>query len=215
MSWVLEHMRANAMRDAAGLMAWRGYDNVRAEELARVARISVGTLYRHYGSKQGFAREVRRFTEQLLSQVAWDGYSRASLGDEPDYRCAFSAFWRKKRSGGRWPCAKLTGHGVAAVLTAEARSLKAPCRAAPRTPPRLSPRGRCWPVPWMRRSFRLQPPVAPRWRWHPPKRHRRGLAWLEKRNPRAGWLVELRSTPGAPRWRRHPPKRHRRALARL
>lgn len=91
--WVLEQMRANTMRDAAGLLAWRGYDNVRAEELARVARISVGTLYRHYGNKQGFAREVRQFTEQLLSRVAWDEYIRASLGDEPDYRCAFSAFW--------------------------------------------------------------------------------------------------------------------------
>ncbi|HZI16615.1 MAG TPA: TetR/AcrR family transcriptional regulator, partial [Myxococcus sp.] len=84
---------ANIMRDAAGLLAWRGYDNVRAEELARVARISVGTLYRHYGAKQGFAREVRRFTEQLLSRVAWDAYSRANLGAESDYRRAFHAFW--------------------------------------------------------------------------------------------------------------------------
>jgi AcrR family transcriptional regulator len=68
--WVLEQMRANAMRDAAGLLAWRGYDNVRAEELAQVARISVGTRYRHYGSKQGFALEVRRFTEQHLGWMA-------------------------------------------------------------------------------------------------------------------------------------------------
>ncbi|MFP2907834.1 helix-turn-helix domain-containing protein, partial [Pyxidicoccus sp. 3LFB2] len=55
----LEMMHADAMRDAAGLLARRGYDNAQAAEVARAMRMSVGSLYRHYGSKLGLALAVR------------------------------------------------------------------------------------------------------------------------------------------------------------
>ncbi|WP_164014509.1 helix-turn-helix domain-containing protein, partial [Pyxidicoccus trucidator] len=61
--WVLEMMHAEAMYAAAALLARRGYDNVQACELARAMRFSVGTLYRHYGSKQGLALAVRDYAE--------------------------------------------------------------------------------------------------------------------------------------------------------
>jgi AcrR family transcriptional regulator len=48
----LEMMHADSMREAAGLLAWRGYDNVQAAGLAQAMRMSVGSMYRHYGSNR-------------------------------------------------------------------------------------------------------------------------------------------------------------------
>jgi hypothetical protein len=62
--WFVEMMHADTMRTAAGLLARRGYENVQASALAQALRISVGTLYRHYGSKPGLALAVRDFTEK-------------------------------------------------------------------------------------------------------------------------------------------------------
>jgi AcrR family transcriptional regulator len=75
-------------------MAWRGYDNVRASELARVTRMSVGTLYRHYGSKRGFALAVRAFTEQELCRYVhgaflWERHRSSSLRD------GFLVLWKE------------------------------------------------------------------------------------------------------------------------
>src|SRR5688500_4779748 len=70
MEWIARQMHGNAMRDAAEMMAWRGYEKVQAWELARAAHISVGTMYRQYGNKRNFALEVRRFTEQELCMYA-------------------------------------------------------------------------------------------------------------------------------------------------
>jgi AcrR family transcriptional regulator len=83
---VLRDLQARTMCEAAELMAWRGYDNVRASELARVGRMSVGTLYRHYGSKRGFALAVRAFTEQELCRYVhgaflWERHKSSSFRD--------------------------------------------------------------------------------------------------------------------------------------
>jgi len=66
----LEMMHADAMRDAARLLARRGYDNVQAAGLAGAMRMSVGSMYRYYGSKRGLALAVRDFTEKTLSYRA-------------------------------------------------------------------------------------------------------------------------------------------------
>lgn len=94
MEWIKVQMHGNAMRDAAELMAWRGYENVHAWELARAAHVSVGTLYRQYGSKRNFALEVRRFTEEQLRSYAGHQYWLAHTEPGQDYRAAFLVFWR-------------------------------------------------------------------------------------------------------------------------
>ncbi|HZI10887.1 MAG TPA: TetR/AcrR family transcriptional regulator, partial [Myxococcus sp.] len=86
-------MHGNAMRDAAEMMAWRGYEKVQARELARAAHISVGTMYRQYGNKRNFALEVRRFTEQELCRYAEHQYWLAYSHEEQGFRAAFLAFW--------------------------------------------------------------------------------------------------------------------------
>jgi AcrR family transcriptional regulator len=50
MSWFLEAIHADCMREAAEPLAQVGYDNVPACELAAAMCMSVGSLYRHYGS---------------------------------------------------------------------------------------------------------------------------------------------------------------------
>ncbi len=91
--WVREQAYANAMRDAALLLAQRGYDNVRAEELARATHVSVGTMYRKYGSKQGLALEVRDFAELALSQNARLRFEWVRGEPGGSFRQAFFAFW--------------------------------------------------------------------------------------------------------------------------
>ncbi|MFP2913620.1 TetR/AcrR family transcriptional regulator, partial [Pyxidicoccus sp. 3LFB2] len=91
--WFLEMMHADSMRSAAALLARRGYDNVQAAALAGALRMSVGSLYRHYGSKPGLALAVRDFTERELSYQA-DVAFRLSHGKPGvDFARAFATFW--------------------------------------------------------------------------------------------------------------------------
>ncbi|NVJ05711.1 TetR/AcrR family transcriptional regulator [Myxococcus sp. AM001] len=94
--YTLAEMRAFRLRDAAELLAQRGFDNVRAAELARATRLSVGSLYRHYGSKQGIARAIRTLTERELSYTGFVAYQMAD-GDplRQGFHDVFIAFWRE------------------------------------------------------------------------------------------------------------------------
>jgi len=89
----LEMMHADAMRDAAGLLARRGYDTVQAARLAEAMRMSVGSLYRHYGSKRGLALAVRDFTEKQLSYRAEVAFLLRHGKPGVDFAQAFLAFW--------------------------------------------------------------------------------------------------------------------------
>jgi len=89
----LEMMHADSMREAAGLLARRGYDNVQAAGLAQAMRMSVGTMYRHYGSKRGLALAVRDFTEKQLSYQAYVAFALKHGKPGVDFAQAFLAFW--------------------------------------------------------------------------------------------------------------------------
>ncbi|NPC76991.1 TetR/AcrR family transcriptional regulator, partial [Pyxidicoccus fallax] len=91
--WILEQHHAHVMRVAAELLSQRGYDNVRAEDLARAASVSVGTLYRRYGDKHRFALAVRDFAEQDLCDVARSTFEGCYRRSKLDFREAFLAFW--------------------------------------------------------------------------------------------------------------------------
>jgi len=93
--WFLNVTHANDMRAAAGLFARRGYDNVQAAELARAMRVSVGTLYRRYHSKQGIALAVRDFAEKQLSERADEAFFWKHERPGVDFARAFHAFWRE------------------------------------------------------------------------------------------------------------------------
>ncbi|MFP2928546.1 helix-turn-helix domain-containing protein, partial [Pyxidicoccus sp. 3LG] len=67
---IVEQFRTRTMVEAAGLLAERGYENVRAETLAKVSRMSLGTFYRHYGSKRGYTRVLRDLVERELCRCA-------------------------------------------------------------------------------------------------------------------------------------------------
>ena len=89
----LEMMHADAMRDAARLLARRGYDNVQAAGLAGAMRMSVGSMYRYYGSKRGLALAVRDFTEKTLSYRAEVAFLLRHGKPGVDFAQAFLAFW--------------------------------------------------------------------------------------------------------------------------
>jgi AcrR family transcriptional regulator len=89
----LEMMHADSMREAAGLLARRGYDNVQAAGLAQAMRMSVGSMYRHYGSKRGLALAVRDFTEKQLSYQGYVAFALKHGKPGVDFAQAFLAFW--------------------------------------------------------------------------------------------------------------------------
>lgn len=94
--FMLEQMRISRLCDAAELLAQRGFDNVGAEELARAARLSVGSLYRNYGGKQGIARAIRSLTERELSYAGFVAYLAADDDSrKQDFRDVFIPFWRE------------------------------------------------------------------------------------------------------------------------
>lgn len=92
--WGLAQIRADAMCEAAVLLAMRGYDNVHASELAEASRLSVGSLYRIYGSKRGFALSVRDMSESTLCRRARISFEIEHGRPGVDFREAFFSFWR-------------------------------------------------------------------------------------------------------------------------
>jgi len=89
----LEMMHAESLREAAALLARRGYDNVQAAGLAEAMRMSVGSLYRRYGSKLGLALAVRDFTEKELSYQADVAFLLKHGKPGVDFAQAFFVFW--------------------------------------------------------------------------------------------------------------------------
>ncbi|WP_407692894.1 TetR/AcrR family transcriptional regulator [Pyxidicoccus xibeiensis] len=85
---------ATRMEEAAAVMAQRGYDNTPAAELARVMRMSVGSLYRRYGSKRGCALAIRDFSEDELCRYARYEFQMASTDEGAGFREGFFALWR-------------------------------------------------------------------------------------------------------------------------
>ncbi|MCP3143789.1 TetR/AcrR family transcriptional regulator [Pyxidicoccus xibeiensis] len=85
---------ATRMEEAAAVMAQRGYENTSAAELARVMRMSVGSLYRRYGSKRGHALAIRDFSEDELYRYARYEFQMASTDEGAGFREGFFALWR-------------------------------------------------------------------------------------------------------------------------
>jgi AcrR family transcriptional regulator len=95
MSWFVEQIHADCMRQAAGPLAQRGFENVQACELAEAMRMSVGSLYRHYGSKLGLALAVREHTERDLSFEAYMAFSMHHRESGDAFAPAFFALWER------------------------------------------------------------------------------------------------------------------------
>ncbi|WP_163998260.1 helix-turn-helix domain-containing protein [Pyxidicoccus caerfyrddinensis] len=75
-----EHYLAGMMQSSAEVLGRHGYEHVKAEELARSVGMSVGSLYRRYGSKQHFARTGCGPSTRTPSAGRWTGPSSASTG---------------------------------------------------------------------------------------------------------------------------------------
>ncbi len=118
MEYIWRQMHGDAMRNAAELLAWRGYEKVQAWELARAAHVSVGTMYRQYGNKRNFALEVRRFTEEELCRFTEWEYWKAQSKHEEDYRACFLAFWNTLA----WGCARNRGCSASPSCTGTRRT---------------------------------------------------------------------------------------------
>ncbi|MFP2934144.1 TetR/AcrR family transcriptional regulator, partial [Pyxidicoccus sp. 3LG] len=85
---------ATRMEEAAEVLARRGYENTPASELARAMRMSVGSLYRRYGSKRGYALALRAHSENELHHYAKCEFELARSVGGASFRGAFFAFWR-------------------------------------------------------------------------------------------------------------------------
>lgn len=93
--WSLEHLHLDMMGEAAGVLAMRGYENAHAADLARASRLSVGSLYRRYGSKHRFALAVRDFAEDNLCYRARREFEHVLRQPGADFREAFFTFWNE------------------------------------------------------------------------------------------------------------------------
>ncbi|WP_420821838.1 TetR family transcriptional regulator [Pyxidicoccus caerfyrddinensis] len=81
------------MQSSAEVLGRHGYEHVKAEDLARSVGMSVGSLYRRYGSKQHFARTVRTFHEDTFCrEVDWAFFCKHGA-DGVTFREAFFTFW--------------------------------------------------------------------------------------------------------------------------
>ncbi len=90
---LLEMFHTVALRGAARLLARRGYDNAQASELARAMHMSVGAMYRRYGSKLGLALAVREYTEKTLCYQAEVSFMLSHGKPGVDFAQAFLDFW--------------------------------------------------------------------------------------------------------------------------
>jgi AcrR family transcriptional regulator len=88
-----EHFLSGMMQSSAEVLGQHGYEHVKAEHLARAAGLSVGSLYRRYGSKQRFAQEVRDFSENVFCQEVDWAYLCKHGADGVTFREAFFVFW--------------------------------------------------------------------------------------------------------------------------
>ncbi|MBZ4415737.1 TetR family transcriptional regulator [Myxococcus sp. RHST-1-4] len=94
--WTAEQLYLMSMRDSAAVMARRGYGNVRAEEMARAANLSVGSFYRRYGSKGAFAHRVRQWADSELCRIARIVFEvEPSSREGRGFREDFEDFWQQ------------------------------------------------------------------------------------------------------------------------
>ncbi|MBZ4417547.1 TetR/AcrR family transcriptional regulator [Myxococcus sp. RHSTA-1-4] len=94
--WTAEQLYLMSMRDSAAVMARRGYGNVRAEEMARAANLSVGSFYRRYGSKGAFAHRVRQWADSELCRIARIVFEvEPSSREGRGFREDFDDFWQQ------------------------------------------------------------------------------------------------------------------------
>jgi AcrR family transcriptional regulator len=99
-------MRADARRnydllvtEATGAIAERGADDVSLEEIARRAGVGIGTLYRHFPTRQSLLEAVFRDQVEALARQAGELGGSASPGSAlEDWLRAMMAFGRTKRS---------------------------------------------------------------------------------------------------------------------
>src|SRR5580693_1941288 len=105
-STVPRPMRADAQRNyqrlldaAVAVFAERGADDVSLEEIARRAGVGIGTLYRHFPTRQALLEAVYRDQVESLSARAEELREAESPGDAlADWLRALSAFSSTKRS---------------------------------------------------------------------------------------------------------------------
>jgi AcrR family transcriptional regulator len=99
-------MRADARRNfdllvarATEAIAERGADDVSLEEIARRAGVGIGTLYRHFPTRQSLLEAVFRDQVDALARLAEDLGSASSPGSAlEEWLRAMLAFGRTKRS---------------------------------------------------------------------------------------------------------------------
>jgi AcrR family transcriptional regulator len=99
-------MRADARRNyellvaqATEAIAQRGADDVSLEEIARRAGVGIGTLYRHFPTRQSLLEAVFRDQVDALARQAEELGSAASPGSAlEEWLRAMTAFGRTKRS---------------------------------------------------------------------------------------------------------------------
>jgi AcrR family transcriptional regulator len=99
-------MRADARRnyerllaEAAAAFAERGADDVSLEEIARRACVGIGTLYRHFPTRQALLEAVYRDQVELLARRATELLTAESPGAAlAEWLAALTAFASTKRS---------------------------------------------------------------------------------------------------------------------
>jgi AcrR family transcriptional regulator len=99
-------MRADARRnydllvaEATGAIAERGADDVSLEEIARRAGVGIGTLYRHFPTRQSLLEAVFRDQVEALARRAAEFRGSASPASAlEEWLRAMMAFGRTKRS---------------------------------------------------------------------------------------------------------------------
>ncbi len=66
--------RSEMLRAALSLFSRRGYHGTAVPEIARAAGVGAGTLYRHFGSKEGLVNAVFQACRSDLNATLWDDF---------------------------------------------------------------------------------------------------------------------------------------------
>jgi len=107
---------------ALALMVERGFHGTAMPEIARAARVGVGTIYRYFADKEALGNALYRSGKQALGQALWQ-----DLPQSGDWQAQFAELWRRLAQFARRQPLMLRFlelHYHASYLDAESRALE-------------------------------------------------------------------------------------------
>lgn len=79
----VEDPRQKVLDTVLALFSERGYFATSVQDISRVSGVSVGSLYHHFGDKEGIARALyQTLTDQMSSRISWISARQGTVRDQ-------------------------------------------------------------------------------------------------------------------------------------